>query len=342
MRSFASDNNATVHPKIMQAIAEANINHAVGYGDDPWSEKAMGLLKKEFGEQSDVFFVFNGTGANSVALQALTHSFDAIIAPATGHICVDECGSPSFMTGARIFEVATEDGKLTPELIKSRIVGQGVVHHSQPRVVSISQCTELGTIYTIEQVREIAELVHSQGMYLHMDGARLANACAALGCSMKEITLDAGVDILSLGGTKNGMMIGEAVISFNKEASKNLGYIRKQSAQLCSKMRFLACQFIPYFEEDLWLINARQANSMTQELAQRLSEFECVKFTQKVESNAIFAQLPRELIDKLQQSYFFYEWNAEKCEVRFVTSWDTQLSDIEEFTECLRSNINSL
>ncbi len=342
MRSFASDNNATVHPNVMQAITEANSNHAVGYGADPWTQKATELLKGEFGGRCEVFFVFNGTGANSVALQALTHSFDAIIAPSTGHICVDECGSPTFMTGARIFEVPCADGKLTPALIENRIVGQGVVHHSQPRVVSISQCTELGTIYTVEEVRAIADLVHSHGMYLHMDGARLANACAALGCSMREVTLDAGVDILSLGGTKNGMMIGEAVISFKEEVSKNLGYIRKQSAQLCSKMRFLACQFIPYLEDGLWLENASHANAMTDELAGQLSEFDCVRFTQKVQSNAIFAKLPREVIDTLKKSYFFYEWNPAECEVRFVTSWDTQHSDINNFITHLKTCIQAL
>lgn len=331
MRSFASDNNASVHPLVMEALMAANADHAVGYGDDPWTERSSLLLREEFGGRGDVYFVFNGTGANSVAIQAAARSFDAVIAPSTGHICVDECGAPSRMSGARIFEVDCPDGKLTVEGLSSRIVGVGVCHHSQPRVAYISQVSELGTVYTVEEVRSLADYLHSRGMYLHMDGARLANACAYLGCSMAEITVDAGVDILSFGGTKNGMMIGEAVISFNPSLSLYLEYIRKQSAQLCSKMRYLSSQFVPYLTDGLWLENARWANSMARELADRLAAYECVSFTQKVESNALFFTIPRSVADSLLEQYFFYFWNESTCEVRLVTSWDTTQADVDSF-----------
>ncbi len=311
----------------------ANTDHAVGYGDDPWTERSSALLRREFGDRGDVYFVFNGTGANSVAIQAAARSFDAIIAPSTGHICVDECGAPSRMSGARIFEVDCPDGKLTVEAIRSRVVGVGVCHHSQPRVAYISQVSELGTVYTIKEVRELADYLHSQGMYLHMDGARLANACAYLGCSMAEITVDSGVDILSFGGTKNGMMIGEAVISFNPELSVYLEFIRKQSAQLCSKMRYLSAQFVPYLEGGLWLENASHANAMAHDLERRLRSYSCVGFTQQMESNALFFTIPQQIIDSLQRDYFFYIWNESACEVRLVTSWDTTQEDVDSFMD---------
>ncbi len=335
MRSFASDNNSGVHPLVMDAIIKANDNHAVGYGDDPWTIEATNKIKAVFGQEASPFFVFNGTGANSVALQAVTRSFHSILCAETAHINVDECGAPARMTGCALVAIPTSDGKLTPELIKSRLHNFGVCHHSQPKAVYISQVSELGTIYTVEEVKAIADLLHALHMYLHMDGARLANACAYLNCSMKELTIEAGVDILSFGGTKNGMMMGEAVISFREEITENLQYFRKQSAQLASKLRYLSCQFIPYLNNDLWLENARRANSMASRLAEAMRKYPQIQFTQKVESNQLFFTIPTEALKKLQEKYFFYMWNEEANEARFVTSWDTTDSDIDDLIQTL-------
>ncbi|WP_106828756.1 threonine aldolase family protein [Parabacteroides pacaensis] len=340
MRSFASDNNSGVHPLIMDAVVKANDNHAVGYGDDPWTKAAEDKIKSIFGNNCGVVFVFNGTGANSVALQAVTRPFNCIIATETAHICVDECGAPTKFTGCRIMEVPTSDGKITPELIKTKMTGIGVCHHSQPKVVYLSQVTELGTVYTIEEIKAIADYLHANDMYLHMDGARLANACAYLGCSMKEITVEAGVDILSLGGTKNGMMMGEAVVAFRPELKENLMYYRKQSAQLASKLRYLSAQFIPYFENNLWLENAQKANRNARQLAEILKCYPEIKFTQPVQSNALFFTMPRPVIDQLMKDYFFYMWNEEKNEARLVTSWDTTEEDIRQFGEALNKAFN--
>ena len=248
MRSFASDNNSGVHPEVMAAIIEANRDHAAGYGDDRWTERAAECVRQVFGEEARPFFLFNGTGANSVALQAVTRSFHSILCAATAHIYVDECNAPARMTGCQLIAVATPDGKLTPDLLRPHLQHFGDCHHAQPGAVYISPAAALGTLYTVEEVRAIASLVHAHGMKLHMDGARLANACAALGCTMREVTVDAGVDILSLGGTKNGMMMGEAVVAFREEVAADIKYYRKQSAQLASKMRYLSAQFIPYLD----------------------------------------------------------------------------------------------
>lgn len=336
MRSFASDNNSGVHPLVMDAIVKANENHAVGYGDDLWTATATEKLKEVFGEKASPFFVFNGTGANSIALQAVTRSFHSIICAQTAHIYVDECGAPARMSGCTIIAVPTEDGKLTPELIRPHLHNFGVCHHAQPKAVYISQVSELGTVYTIEEVKAIAHLLHTYDMYLHMDGARLANACAYLNCTMKELTVDAGVDILSFGGTKNGMMMGEAVISFRPEITEHLQYFRKQSAQLASKMRYLSAQFIPYLENGLWLKNAKTANLQAKKLAAILQEYSPIKFTQKVESNQLFLTMPADVAKKLMEKYFFYYWNEAISEVRFVTSWDTTDEDIKGLEETLK------
>ncbi len=337
MRSFASDNNSGVHPLIIDAVCKANVDHAIGYGDDVWTERAVQLLKQEFGEDASPFIVFNGTGANSVALQAITRSFNSIICAETAHIFVDECGAPARMTGATLIPVQTVDGKLTPDLLKPHLRHFGVCHHSQPKAVYISQATELGTIYTCEEVRVLADLIHSHQMYLHMDGARLANACVALGCSMRDVTVGSGVDILSFGGTKNGMMMGEAVIAFCPELVDSLAYIRKQSAQLSSKMRYLSCQFLPYLQDRLWYANAKHANDMALKLAEALKQYPAIKFTQKIESNQLFFTIPDIYLRRLQEEYFFYVWNESVSEARMVTSWDTAEEDIDGLIEYLKT-----
>ncbi|MDR2119807.1 MAG: low specificity L-threonine aldolase [Tannerella sp.] len=337
MRSFASDNNSGVHPLVMDAITGANRDHAPGYGDDPWTATAVRKLKEVFGEEAEPFIVFNGTGANSVALQAVARSFNSIICAQTAHIYVDECGAPARMTGATVTAVPTPDGKLTPDIIRPYLKHFNVCHHASPKAVYISQATELGTVYTIDEVRAIARLLHRHDMYLHMDGARLANACACLDCSMKQLTADAGVDILSFGGTKNGMMAGEAVIAFRPEIATHLAYFRKQSAQLASKMRFLSAQFTAYLSDDLWLRNARHANRMAEKLLDILRQFPQIRPTQKAETNQLFFTMPPEAAKKLEEEYFFYYWNESACEIRFVTSWDTTDEDLRALEKSLHT-----
>ncbi len=325
----------------MAAVMEANRDHAVGYGDDEWTSRAVEAMKRVFGPSAEPFLVFNGTGANTIALQAVTRSFNSIICASTAHIYVDECGAPARMTGCQLLPIDTPDGRITPKDIEPLLHVLGIEHHPQPAVAYISQTTELGTVYTVEEVRALADFLHSHGMYLHMDGARLANAAAALGCSLREITVDAGVDVLSFGGTKNGMMTGEAVIAFRPEIARDMRFIRKQSAQLASKMRYLGAQWLPYLEErsggqSLWLENALHANAMARKLAEVLARHPQVEFTQKVESNQIFCILPPEVLARLREKYFFYMWNDAAGEARFVTSWDTTDEDIAEFESILK------
>lgn len=336
MRSFGSDNHSGVHPEILKSIEKANINHVIAYGDDEYTLEAKLKFKEVFGEKAETFFVFNGTGANILSLKAATTSFNSIIAADTAHVFVDECGAPEFFTRASLKVIKTKDGKLTPNLIKPLLSGVGFEHHSQPKVVYISQCTELGTVYTCEEIRELANFVHDHNMYLHMDGARIANAAVFLNKTFMELTVDCGVDILSFGGTKNGMMMGEAVVSFRKELSENLKYIRKQSAQLYSKMRFTSCQFLAYFENEIWRKNAMHANVMAQLMKKKLLEVQKFEFTQNSEANILLLKMDQRLIDQLLEKHFFYIWNENDLEIRLVTSWDTTEEDIDCFIESVR------
>ncbi len=334
-RGFASDNNAGVHPEILKAIEKANTGHQVGYGGDPVTREAIGLFKKEFGTETDVYFVFNGTGANVLALSTVTNSFHSIICADTAHIEVDECGAPEKFTGCKLLPVPSEKGKITPAGIQKYLHGFDFEHHSQPKVISISQVTELGTVYSVDEINAITELAHQHDMLVHMDGARIANAAVALGLSFKAFTKDAGVDMLSFGGTKNGMLMGEAVVFFNTELTTNTKYIRKQSMQLFSKMRFVSAQFLAYFENDLWKANASHANQMAKLLEKEVLKTGKVKLTQKTEANGVFAMLPKEVIPKLQEKYFFYVWNESTCEVRWMTSFDTTEEDIYGFVQLI-------
>lgn len=336
MRSFGSDNNSGVHPKILEALSEANQNHTLAYGDDPWTLQAIDLIKSHFGEEADPFFVFNGTGANSIAVQATTRSFQSVLAAKTAHIAVDECGAPAFMSGASLKEIDTRNGKLTPRLLKPYLTGWGFEHHSQPKTIYISQCSELGTTYSVNEIKAIADVAHSHNMYLHVDGARLANAVVAEKSSFKEMITDAGVDILSFGGTKNGMMLGEAVISFRKEITENLKYIRKQSGQLYSKMRYCSAQFVAYFQEELWRKNAEHANRMAALLWDSIADIPDIDVTQSVDANIILVKIPTHAIKELLKKHFFYVWNEEFDEIRFVTSWDTTEEDIRMLAEDMK------
>ena len=331
MRSFASDNNSGVHSLIMEALSKTNIDHAVGYGDDEWTVEAIEKVKEQFTPDCEPIFVFNGTGSNVIALQLLTKPFHAIFCAETAHIYVDECGAPVKMTGCQIRPIATPDGKLTPELIRPYLHGFDDQHHSQPGVIYLSQCTELGTVYTPEELKAITDLAHTHNMYVHMDGARIANAVAVLDVSLKELTVDCGVDVLSFGGTKNGLMMGECVVVFNPKLAREAKFYRKQSAQLASKMRYLSCQFTAYLTDGLWLKNAIHANEMAKLLYAGLRKYPEIHFTQKVESNQLFLTMPRALINKMLESYFFYFWNEEANEIRLVTSFDTTKEDVDEF-----------
>ncbi|WP_066633070.1 threonine aldolase family protein [Labilibacter marinus] len=341
IRGFASDNNSGVHPEILEAMANVNKGHAVGYGDDEVTQRTILKFKEIFGEATDVYFAYNGTGANVIAIQALASPYHAVICPETAHINVDECGAPEKHSGCKLLPVKTEDGKLSVEGIKTYMHGIGFEHHSQPKIISITQATELGTLYSIDEIKEIADYAHNNDMYLHMDGARISNAVAALGCSFKEMTVDAGVDVLSFGGTKNGLMYGEAVIFFGKN-TEAVKYIRKQTAQLHSKMRYTAAQFEALLSNDLWKRNAAHANTMAKKLADKLKDIPQVKITQKVESNGVFAIVPSQIIEPLQQEFFFYMWDPEKSEVRWMTSFDTQEEDINTFVQLIKEKLSVL
>lgn len=334
-RTFASDNNAGVHPSVLEAITSVNVGHEHAYGDDPYTAEAIGHIRRYLGDQAEVFFAFNGTGANVTGLCALMRPFEACICPQTAHINLDECGAVERLTGGKLLPVPTSDGKLTPALIEERVWGVGVQHHSQPRVVSITQATEYGTVYTPDEVRAIARAVHDRGMWLHMDGARISNAVASLGCSLHDVTLGAGVDVLSLGGTKNGILMGEAVVFADAEMAVDFAFVRKQAMQLASKMRFVAAQFTALFTDDLWLENARHANAMAARLAEA-AETVGVEIVQRVQANEVFARIPAQAVAGLQAVADFYVWDERDSVVRWVTSWDTTEADIDEFATALR------
>lgn len=339
VRSFASDNNAGVHPEVLKALTTVNQGHVVGYGDDPYTAAAIGQFKKQFGHDISVFFVFNGTAANCLALKALTNSYHAIICPEGAHINVDECGAPEKFTGCKLIPLATRDGKLTVEDVKAAYHGIGVEHHVQPHVISITQTTEVGTVYRAEEIRGLAKFAHEHEMFLHVDGARIANAAAFLGLNLRQATRDLGVDVLSFGATKNGGMGAEAVVFFNAQLAKDFKFYRKQGMQLASKMRFLSAQFAALFKNDIWLQNARHSNRMAQLLKRELAKISQIKIVYKVEGNGVFAQIPRRAIAKLQKRYFFYEWNEAESMVRWMCSWDTTESDVKQFVEFVRQTV---
>lgn len=334
-RGFASDNNAGVHPDIFKAMQSVNSGHTIAYGDDPYTKAAIEAFKKHFGENIDVYFVFNGTAANVLGIKAITKSYHSVICSDLAHLHVDECGAPEKYTGCKLLTVPSSDGKLSGEGIQLHLHGFGFEHHAQPKVVSITQSTEMGTVYTPAQIRKIADFVHEYRLYLHMDGARIANAAASLNCSLREITVDVGVDLLSFGGTKNGMMFGEAIIFFNPQHSGEFKYIRKQGMQLGSKMRFVSAQFSALLKDDLWLQNSRHANRMAKYLERKVRKIPQIKITQPVEANAVFAIIPKEYIPILQKEIFFYVWNEKSSEVRWMTAFDTTPEDIDKFTDFL-------
>ena len=338
-RSFASDNNAGIHPDVVKAILAANQGHAVGYGDDRYTESAVGKFKQHFGADIDVFIVFNGTAANCLSLKALTDSYHAVICTEAAHIYTDECGAPEKFTGCKLIPISTDDGKLTVDAVRRACHGLGDQHHVQPRVISITQASEMGTVYRPEEIKTLARFAHKRAMFLHMDGARIANAAASLGLTLRQATRDLGVDVLSFGGTKNGLMGAEAVVFFDKKLSHNFQYLRKQGMQLASKMRFISVQLDCLLSNDLWLRNARHANRMAQLLQKGLSDIPEVKIVYDVEANGVFAKIPAHAIARLQERYFFYVWNEEELVVRWMCSFDTTEEDVKRFVRFVTETV---
>ena len=339
LRSFASDNNSGAHPAIMQAVLDANTGYAKAYGEDDLSIATDELFKQHFGRQAKIHYVTTGTAANVLGLRAVTQTWNSVICADVAHINVDECGAPEAFAGIKLVPVKATGGKLDVEAIRPYLFGRGFVHHSQPRVVQITQATELGTVYTPDEIRSITKFCHKEGLLVHMDGARLANAAAALGCGFRELTTDLGVDVLSFGGTKNGMFIGEAVVFLNPELGEGFQYMRKQGMQLVSKMRFITAQFHRYLQEDMWRANALHANRMAALLAEKVSQIKGITVSRPVQTNAVFAYIPHRAIERMLEEFYFYIWNEEKNELRWMTSFDTSEEEIDEFVTALQAAV---
>lgn len=351
-KGFASDNWSGVCPEIMQALQEVNPAHNEAYGelDDPVTKAAIDKFKQHFGDDIAVFFVYNGTAANVLGIAQLMKSYHAMVTVGTAHLNEDECAAPEKFMGSKILKVETENGKIKPGHIEPFFNSFGFQHHAQPKVISISQVTELGTIYTIDEIKTLADFAHKNNMYLHMDGARISNAAVALNTDLRSITADAGVDVLSFGGTKNGLMFGEVVIFLGKDKGDDFEYLRKQGMQLHSKMRYISAQFDRYLTDDLWKKNATHANRMAKKLAEELRQFPEFHITQEVMANGVFCTMPPELIPELQKEYFFHVWNEKPSlvgeafashlkEVRLMCSWDTTDEDIDGFISLIKQKL---
>ncbi|ANQ50140.1 aminotransferase class V-fold PLP-dependent enzyme [Flammeovirga sp. MY04] len=334
-KTLASDNYAGTSPEIIEAIAKVSNGHQGAYGADDATKEAIKMFKRLLKEDIDVFFTMNGTGANVTALSSVCPSYGAVITSSVAHINVDECGAPEKFGGFKILTIEKEDGKISPEDISPFLVNLGEQHWSQPKVVSITQATEYGTVYTCEEIKAIADFAHQNNLLLHVDGARISNAAVSIGATFKEMLVDTGVDFISFGGTKNGLMFGEAVIFLNTSLSENYKYLRKQGMQLLSKMRFISAQFVALFDGDLWKKNAEHANKMAQLLAEGLQKAEGAKVTQKVQANGVFAILDPKVIPILQEQSPFYVWNEQTHEVRLMCSFDTTEEEINQFITTL-------
>lgn len=339
--SFASDNYSGVHPEVLAALAAANGGHQVAYGEDVYTTELKQQMGALFGRGVEVFPVFNGTGANVVGLQSMLPRWGAVVCAATAHINMDENGAPERVGGMKLLAVPTPDGKLTPALIDKEAWGFGDEHRAQPAVVSITQTTELGTCYTPQEVREICDHAHALGMKVHMDGARLANAAAHLGVPVREFTSDAGVDVLSFGGTKNGILFGEAIVALNPDAADGLIYLRKMNMQLSSKMRFISAQLLALLDGGLWLRSASHANAMAALLRAGVEALPGVTCTQATEANGVFAVLPPGVADRLREQFRFYDWDEAAGEVRWMCSFDTTEADIAAFVAALKRELKA-
>lgn len=330
-RGFASDNYAGIHPEVLEAIGQVNSGHQTAYGDDVVTATFERVVREHFGPGANAFPVFNGTGANVTALQSMCRSWEAVICARSAHINADEGGAPEKVAGLKLHTIPTADGKLTPELVATEAYDFGNVHRAQPKVVSITQSTELGTVYTPDEIGALAEQAHRHGMYLHVDGARVSNAAASLGVTLREITTDVGVDSLSLGATKNGALAAEAVVMLNPALAEAMPFVRKSAMQLSSKMRFVSAQLVALFGTDLYLRNANHANAMADRLYDAVSGVPHVQVGARPQANALFPILPTGVTERLQQSYRFYVWNHITGQVRWMCSWDTTEQDVDDF-----------
>ncbi len=337
IHSFGSDNHSGVAPEIMEAIMRSNIDFQVAYGEDEITAEAEKIFKRDFGPETEVFFVFNGTGANILALKAMTNSYNSILCAVSAHINADECGAPEKLTGCKLIPIPATDGKVSVKDVEKELRGFGFQHHSQPKVLSISQPTELGTLYTPSEIQALSELMHKHDCYIHIDGSRISNACESLNLPIREFTSALGVDAISFGGTKNGLLIGEAVVFFRQELSHNFQYIRKQAAQLFSKNRFIAAQFVAYLKDGLNVRLASQSNKMAKYLERRLREIPQVTVSRAVQTNAVFAILPVEIATRLREKHYFYVWDEDLNEVRWMCSFNTKREDIDLFIKDLKS-----
>lgn len=341
VRGFASDNYSGIHPEVLDAIAAANGGHQSSYGNDVYTERLRQIVRRHFGERAEAYPVFNGTGANVTALQAVLPRWGAVVCARTAHINVDEGGAPERIAGLKLYSVPTPDGKLTPELLDTEAWGFGDEHRAQPLAVSITQSTELGTVYRLDEIRALADRAHELGMVVHLDGARIANGAAALGVPLGAMTTEVGVDVLSLGGTKNGALGAEAVVVVNPDVAQGLIYSRKFNMQLASKMRFVSAQLVALYDGDLWLRNAQHANAMAARLRAELEGVPGVAFTQPTEANGLFVALPEGVADPVRAKYAFYDWDAARREVRWMCSFDTTEADIDAFATLVREQVTA-
>jgi threonine aldolase len=334
-RGFASDNYAGAHPQVLEALSAANVGHQSAYGDDVVTARAASMIRELFGSQAGFYPVFNGTGANVVALQSVAERWQSVIASATAHIHADEGGAPEVMAGLKLWTVPTLDGKLRPDDVQSQCFDMEFVHRSQPGAVSITQSSEMGTVYTPDEVAAIADVAHRNGLALHMDGARLSNAAASLGVPVRAFTTDAGVDVVSFGLTTNGAMIAESVVVLNPDRVRGIDFLRKTSMQLSSKMRFMSAQYVALLTDDLWLTSAAHANAMAKRLESAVRDIAGVSITQPVQANAVFAVLPADATSALQETFHFYTWNQQTGEVRWMCAWDTTADDVDAFAAAI-------
>ncbi len=339
MKGFGSDNHSGVHPEIMKYMLIANLEHAPSYGTDVWSEQLTEKIRQDFGSRTEIFLVFNGTAANVLAMKACVKSFQSILCSDVSHLNVDECGAPEFFTGAKLIPIRSFHGKISVSEMEKAMIRRGDQHFSQVSAVSITQPTEMGTCYSLEEIQEISQWCKSKGLYLHIDGARLANAAYYLKTDMA--TVCRGADIVSIGGTKNGLMMGEAILVLNPSLAIDFKYIRKQGAQLPSKTRFIAASFLTYLSNDLWQRIAEHSCTMAQTLHKNLKEIPGLEITDPCQSNAVFVKIPKDLIKDLKKHFFFYVWNEETYQCRLMTSWDTQIEEIENFSDLLKKKLGA-
>lgn len=340
-RSFASDNGAGVHAQVLAAIAAANQGHASAYGNDPWTARAVDALRSAFGGKAEVLLTFGGTGANVVALATVTRRYDAILCADSAHIVNSECAAVEHYCGGKLLPIATIDGKLSPALLAAALGPSRGVHHARPRVVSITQPTEWGTLYSVAELRALCEFAHAQQLLVHVDGARFANAAAALDVSLAALSAEVGVDVLSFGGTKNGLLGAEAVVVFDASRAEEAAYARKQTTQLASKMRFLAAQFLAYLEDELWRTLARHSNRMAARLAAALTDVEGLEWVCPVETNMLFPRLPQQVLATLQRDFHFYTWRESDAVARWVTSFDTTNEDVDKFAAAVKRALDT-